>query len=149
VGRAERAAGRPVAVTGGPAEVELARSVARAAGLSGSAVLAGRTDLRGLTAAVAAAGRMVSNDTGVAHLATALRCPSVIVFGPAPADVWAPPAWRTWHRVLWSGRSGDPHAGEPHPSLLEIGVDAVLAALAELPERTDVPAPTTRHGPAS
>jgi ADP-heptose:LPS heptosyltransferase len=109
-------------------------------------MLAGRTDLRGLAAAVAAAERLVSNDTGVAHLATALRCPSVVIFGPAPADVWAPPAERTWHRVLWSGRRGDPHASAPDPSLLEIDVEAVLAALAELPRRGDVPVSDAERG---
>jgi ADP-heptose:LPS heptosyltransferase len=102
-------------------------------------VLAGRTDLMGLAAAVAAAGRVVCGDTGVAHLATALGRPSVVLFGPTPPSAWGPPPDRPRHRVLWAGRVGDPHAAEPDPGLLEIGVDDVLAALDRL-ERVGEPA---------
>jgi hypothetical protein len=37
--------------------------------------------------------------------------------------------------VLWAGRQGDPHAAEPDPGLLRIGVDVVVEALAALPAR--------------
>jgi ADP-heptose:LPS heptosyltransferase len=128
VARAERAAGRTVLVTGGPAERALAASVARAGGLPASAVLAGRTDLRALAALVAAAGRVACGDTGVAHLATAFGTPSVILFGPTPPARWGPPPGPL-HRVLWAGRRGDPHGAAPDPGLLEIGVDEVIGAL--------------------
>jgi ADP-heptose:LPS heptosyltransferase len=133
VARAERAAGRAVAVTGSRAERELAHEVAARAGLPAESVLAGRTDLSQLAATVAAAGRVVCGDTGVAHLATALRTPSVVLFGPTPPAEWGPPPARPWHRALWTGRRGDPHAAAPDPGLLEISVDDVLAALAALP----------------
>jgi ADP-heptose:LPS heptosyltransferase/uncharacterized protein YjbJ (UPF0337 family) len=132
VARAERAAGRRVVVTGGPGEEGLAAAVARAAGLPAGAVLAGRTDLLGLAATVAAAGRLACGDTGVAHLATALGTPSVVLFGPTPPHEWGPPAGRPWHRVLWAGRTGDPHATSPDPGLLEIAPADVVAALAGL-----------------
>jgi len=125
----EAAAGRPVVVTGGPGEVALAGAVAEAAGLPGTAVLAGRTDLLDLAATVAAAARVVCGDTGIAHLATALGTPSVVLFGPTPPHRWGPPPDRPIHRVLWSGRTGDPHGAEPDPGLLDIPVAAVLAAL--------------------
>lgn len=131
--RAEIAAGRRVAITGSRSEAQLARDVARLADLHGGAVLAGRTGLRELAALVAAAGRVVCGDTGMAHLATALRTPSVILFGPVAPDLWGPPLDRRWHRVLWTGELGDPHAGEPGSGLLGIAVDDVLAALAGLP----------------
>lgn len=134
VARAEAAKGRPVIVTGGPDEVHLARTVAREARLKDAVVYAGRTDLTGLAALVAAAGRVVCGDTGVAHLATALRTPSVVLFGPTPPGEWGPPPDRPWHRALWAGRRGDPHAGSPDPGLLEIRVSDVLRALAESPE---------------
>lgn len=137
VARAEAAAGRQVVVTGSPDERPLAGRVAAAAGLSDSAVLAGRTDLAGLAAVVAAAGRVVCGDTGAAHLATAYRVPSVVLFGPTPPQEWGPPPGRPWHRALWAGRRGDPHAGVADPGLLAIGVDAVLAALAKAQDKAD------------
>ena len=129
VARAERAAGRHVLVTGGPDEVGLARSLGELAGLPNEAVLAGRTDLLDLAALVAAAGRVVCGDTGVAHLATAYRTPSVVLFGPVSPELWGPPPDRPWHRALWAGRTGDPHGDRPDPGLLEIHVSDALGAL--------------------
>jgi ADP-heptose:LPS heptosyltransferase len=129
VARSEVAAGRTVIVTGGPEEEDLGRSVARAARLPGWAALAGRTDLLELAALVAVADRVVCGDTGVAHLATALRTPSVVLFGPTSPAEWGPPPDRPWHRALWAGGTGDPHAGAPDPGLLRIQVRQVLEAL--------------------
>ncbi len=125
-----RAAGRPVLITGGPDEHDLARRVAAGAGLPDDVNLAGRTDLDGLADVIARAAVLACGDTGVAHLATALRTPSVVLFGPTPPEEWGPPPDRPRHRVLWAGRRGDPHAGEPDPGLLEISVEDVIAALA-------------------
>lgn len=135
VARAEAATGRAVAVTGSAAERGLASRVVELAGLSSTVNLAGTTDLRGLAAAVAAADRVVCGDTGVAHLATALGTPSVVLFGPTFPEEWGPPPSRPVHRVLWRERRGDPHAAEPDAGLLEIGVEEVAVALDELPER--------------
>jgi ADP-heptose:LPS heptosyltransferase len=133
VARAEAAAGRPVVITGGPDERGLARAVAVRAGLPETVVLAGRTDLHDLAAVVGAAGRVVCGDTGVGHLATALGVPSVLLFGPTSPETWGP--WRGGdrHRVLWAGRTGDPHGRTPHAGLLEIEPRDVLAELAALP----------------
>jgi ADP-heptose:LPS heptosyltransferase len=128
VARAELAAGRRVAITGSPAERELACAVAEAAGLPEDAVLAGRTDLLQLTAAVAAAERVACGDTGIAHLATALGTPSVVLFGPTPPDEWGPPP-DPRHIAIWAGRRGDPHADAPDAGLLQITAPAVVAAL--------------------
>jgi ADP-heptose:LPS heptosyltransferase len=133
VARAEARAGRRVAVTGNSAERGLARELADRAGLPPDSVLAGDTDLAGLAAAVATAGRVVCGDTGMGHLATAMGAPSVVLFGPVSPDEWGPPVDRSRHQVLWKGRTGDPHASEPDPGLLEIAVDDVLTALARLP----------------
>lgn len=140
VARAERARGRHVVVTGSPDEVGPARRVAEQAGLPDAAVLAGRTDLPRLARIVAGAGRVVCGDSGVAHLATATGTPSVVLFGPTPPAAWGAPADRPWHRALWAGRTGDPHAPAPDPGLLDLGVDDVLAALHTLPAR---PRPAT------
>lgn len=133
VARAERGAGRPVVITGSPSERALAEELARLAGLPRSSVRAGQTGLRRLISVVAAAGRVVSGDTGIAHLATALETPSVLLFGPVSPQEWGPPK-RSRHIVLWRGHTGDPHADEPDRGLLELGVDDVLDALARLPE---------------
>uniref|UniRef100_UPI00069EFEB8 glycosyltransferase family 9 protein n=1 Tax=Streptomyces sp. SBT349 TaxID=1580539 RepID=UPI00069EFEB8 len=85
VGRAVRAAGQRVVVTGGPGEGALAREVARRAGLAPEAdVFAGPGALPfpGLAALIAGARAVVVGDTGVSHLATALSTPSVTLFGP-------------------------------------------------------------------
>lgn len=87
------------------------------------------TDLPTLAATVAHARRVLCGDTGVAHLATAFGTPSVVLFGPTPPDRWGPPPSRTQHRVLWAGRTGDPHATTTDPGLLEISVEDVLDAL--------------------
>ncbi len=128
VARAEQRLGRTVIVTGGPDEVDRARRVAGAAGVPSTHVYAGRTNLRELAALVASAGRVVCGDTGVAHLATAYRRPSVVLFGPISPSVWGPPA-RPYHRVLWNGSTGDPHADRVDPGLLAIDPARVIAAL--------------------
>ncbi len=115
-------------VTGGPDEVECAQRVARGAGIPSTHVYAGRTSVRELAALVAAAGRVVCGDTGVAHLATAYRRPSVVLFGPIAPAAWGPPP-RPYHRVLWNGTTGDPHAGRVDPGLLAIDPARVIAAL--------------------
>jgi ADP-heptose:LPS heptosyltransferase len=144
----ERAAGRTVVVTGAPTEVGLARRVAERAGLERRAVLAGGTDLAQLAAIVANAGRVVCGDTGVAHLATALGTPSVVLHGPVPPCEWGPPEGRGGkHRALWAGRRGDPHAGRPSEGLLSLSVDDVLDALGSLPEAVPCGTADTRGGP--
>ncbi|CAN5507860.1 glycosyltransferase family 9 protein [soil metagenome] len=135
VAAARVAAGHDVVVTGGGDELELARAVARGAGLDPTAVHAGGTDVVGLAALVAAAGHVVCGDTGVAHLATALGTPSVVLFGPSSPQEWGPPPERPQHRVLWAGATGDPHADSVDAGLLAITVDEVLAALEQDPAR--------------
>jgi ADP-heptose:LPS heptosyltransferase len=118
-----------VRITGGPAEVELANSVADAAGLGPDAVLAGRTTSLELAAVIAAARVVVSGDTGVAHLATAYRRPSVVLFGPVSPALWGPPR-RPQHVVLWHGDgTGDPWGTQLDPALARVTVDEVVAAL--------------------
>jgi ADP-heptose:LPS heptosyltransferase len=132
VARAEHDKGRPVLISAGPREARLARVIAAAAGLPAAAVRAGG-DVLALARLVAAAGRVVCGDTGVAHLATALGTPSVVLFGPVSPASWGPPPGRPWHRALWAGRSGSPHGQVLDPGLEALSVDRVLEALASLP----------------
>jgi ADP-heptose:LPS heptosyltransferase len=131
VARTERAAGRQVLVSAGPGEEDAARSVAATAALPGGSVRAGG-DVAALARLVAGAGRVACADTGVAHLATALRVPSVVLFGPTPPAEWGPPPDRARHRVLWAGHRGEPNGPAPDPGLLEIEPAAVAAELAAL-----------------
>lgn len=129
VARALRDEGLAVVVTGSESERSLATAVASAARLDASAVLAGRTTVCELGSVVAAARLVVSGDTGVAHLASAYRTPSVVMFGPTPPRLWGPPAGGP-HTVLWHGSDfpGDPWGGHVDPALDQIQVAEVLAA---------------------
>ncbi len=126
--------GHDVRITGGPAEVALARGVAAAAGLGEDVVLAGRTSSQELAAVVAAARIVVSGDTGVAHLATAYRRPSVVLFGPVSPTLWGPPP-RPQHVALWHGDgAGDPWGTTLDPALGRISVPEVVAAVDDVLE---------------
>lgn len=142
-----RAGGHHVVVTGNREERDLAASVADLAGLPEGDVLAGRTGLAELAALVRHARLVVCNDTGVAHLATACRTPSVVLFGPMPPALWGPPPDRPAHIALWAGRTGSPFADEPSPGLLEIAVADVLAAVRSALETP--PAAMVAVGPES
>ncbi len=132
VARALTGAGERIVITGSRAERATAGRVARAAGLGPASVLAGQTGLAELAALVAAARLVISNDTGVAHLAVAYGRPSITLFGPVSPGLWGPPAGAGQHLALWTGtgdRPGDPHGGQVDPRLLKIGAADVLAAV--------------------
>ena len=126
--RAEAAQGRPILLTGSAEEEPLARRIAADAGLSSDAVLAGQTDLVELVALVASAGMVVSGDTGIAHLATALGTPSVVLFGRIPPSEWGPPADRPIHHAIWKPEGLD-EAADPADFLAAIQPEDVLRAI--------------------
>ena len=100
-GRAARAEGRRVFVTGGAAEVELARRVVD--GIGEDAVsLAGRLSLDGLVALLADADALAANDTGPVHIASQLRVPVLAFFGPNTPKLYGPrsPGSRAFYREL-------------------------------------------------
>lgn len=78
VGREVAALGWRVVVTGEADEAELTAAVTSV--IPESVDLAGRTSLDTLAATLGRATLVVTNDTGVSHLADALRVPSVVVF---------------------------------------------------------------------
>lgn len=94
------AAGASVVLTGSDSERAVTRAVRSAIRRPGTVVdLAGSTDLDDLAALLRRATLLVSNDTGVSHLAAALRTPSVVVFVDSELERWAP-LDRTLHRPL-------------------------------------------------
>ncbi|MGZ5127831.1 MAG: glycosyltransferase family 9 protein, partial [Burkholderiales bacterium] len=121
-------------ITGTPHEFRRCRLIARAAHLPIEYVLAGHTTIEELASIVSVARAVICGDTGVAHLATAFRTPSVLLFGPTSPAAWGPPQHRSYHRVLWRGMQGDPHGDRVHPGLAAIEVDEVFNELISLLE---------------
>lgn len=127
-------AGLAVVLTGAASERAL---VAELAGLLDArgvphVNLVGRTTLWSLGALLKRARLLVCNDTGVSHIAAALRVPSVVVSCGSDAARWAPPD-HALHRVLAKPAPCRPcaHADCPHghACALDLGVDEVLAAV--------------------
>ncbi len=89
VARALEREGLRIVVTGSRGERALTRTLADRVG--GRAIdLGGRTDLGALGSVVAGARLVVANDTGVSHIAVAVRTPSVVVFTGSDPARWAP-----------------------------------------------------------
>ncbi len=121
--------GYAVVLTGSAAEFRRCRIIARNAEIPIDRVLAGKTRLDELASLVRASLAVVCGDTGLAHFATAVGTPSVVLFGPVSPEQWGPPPERRQHRVLWRGTTGDPHADRVDPGLASIGVREVRAEL--------------------
>ncbi|MGQ7297048.1 glycosyltransferase family 9 protein [Quadrisphaera sp. KR29] len=122
-----RARGRAVVVTGAGAEAPVCAQVAAA----GAQDLCGRLPLAELLELVTSSPLLLSGDTGAAHVATATRTPSVLLFGPTSPARWGPAVDADRHRVVWHAREGDPpgdpHADAPDPVLLRATPSDVLA----------------------
>lgn len=78
-----------VVVTGGPHDAHLARAISRAM-RQPSVMLAGQTTIRELAACFERARLVVSNDTGILHIAAALRRPVVALYGPTSPTFTGP-----------------------------------------------------------
>ena len=91
--------GFQIVLTGTQEEAELTAGVAQRM-RARPVDLAGKTDLGVLAALIAKAHLVVSNDTGISHVATAVKTPSVILFSAADMDRWAP-GNQQLHKVIW------------------------------------------------
>lgn len=128
IGRLLTGYGVPVVVTGGPAERELTAEVTRGLGARPAAPVldaGGRTDIGTLSALVAGARVVVTNDTGISHLAAALAVPSVVVFTVPVTPRWAP-VDRELHRVV----EARPADGSTGPAAFADVASSVLELLA-------------------
>jgi ADP-heptose:LPS heptosyltransferase len=90
--------GLQIVITGSRDEMELAGDLSDAIE-SPHVNLAGRTSLGAAGVLLEGARLLISNDTGVSHLAAALRTPSVVVVTGSDAARWAPLDCRR-HRVV-------------------------------------------------
>ncbi|WP_151636682.1 glycosyltransferase family 9 protein [Noviherbaspirillum aerium] len=130
------AAGMKIVLTGSPDEAEVVRTVhgtMRMPALN----LCGKTDLGGLAALLAQARLVVSNDTGISHVAAAVATPSVIVSCGSDPGRWAP-LDRERHQVIHAEVACRPcmHQVCPigHLCALDVGADAVAALAVRLLE---------------
>jgi ADP-heptose:LPS heptosyltransferase len=78
------------AVFAGPGDAERALAEPVLAALPGAIDLAGRLSLPEAAACLARAALFVGNDSGLMHLAAASGTPTLGLFGPTPADIYAP-----------------------------------------------------------
>jgi ADP-heptose:LPS heptosyltransferase len=125
--------GAVVALVGGPADRSLSERV-RARARAPLIDLVGRTSLGLLGALVARAVLFIGNDSGPAHLATALRTPSVVIFRRCMVAEWAP-LDRRRHRPLWGAgpcAACDRWAPGDHTCLLALSVEEVCRAAGSL-----------------
>lgn len=89
-----------VVYTGAQSEAELVEQV-RGQMRHRVPSVAGQTSLGGLAALLRLARLVICNDTGVSHVAAAVRAPSIVIACGSDVARWAP-ADRTLHRVLAS-----------------------------------------------
>jgi ADP-heptose:LPS heptosyltransferase len=127
--------GLTVIITGTPNEAPLAAAV-RDAAQHGLVDLSGRTSSPWvLGALVESAELVVSNDTGVSHVAAALGTPSAIVASGSEVQRWAP-LDRRRHRVHWHATPCRPCAHPicptAHECALGVPADAVIATALDL-----------------
>jgi ADP-heptose:LPS heptosyltransferase len=91
--------------------------------------MCGRTELGSLAALIAGARMLVSNDTGISHIAAAVATPSVIVCSGSDPQRWAP-LDRKRHRVLYAAVPCRPcaHTICPigHPCAENVSAEKVL-----------------------
>jgi len=123
--------------------------------------LRGRTPLLELAGALERCRALVTVDAGPLHVAAAVGCPTVALFGAdaqgvgaSPRELWAPR--RPFVRVTVSEATCDVCAGQRfknvdclvpnHPCMRGVGVARVQALLADLLEAPRPPVPTT-HAP--
>jgi heptosyltransferase III len=111
-----RDAGLPVLALAGPADGMVMEALLAADALD-ERELVRDWPLGEIAGLLSLARGVVGNDSGPTHLAAAVGCPTVALFGPTDPAVWAPLGA---HVVVLSGESGD----APWPD-----VDRVVAAL--------------------
>jgi ADP-heptose:LPS heptosyltransferase len=125
--------GWQIAITGTAAERIFTTSIALATNAR-AVDLAGKTSLGGLAALVSKARLVVCNDTGMSHVAAAMKTPSVVIALGSDTQRWAPLDHER-HRLLAHYPSCRPCSFRDcpygHPCALNISVEQVMDAAFE------------------
>jgi ADP-heptose:LPS heptosyltransferase len=117
-------------VIAGPGQEQVVNEVVGGARAAARAL--SRISLAELKALIGVFGRVfVGNDSGPMHIAAALSCPIVAVFGSSNPDVWHPWTEATY-RVL-GGERGTPDSNVRR-AIDRVGVDEVIAAVDQVLE---------------
>jgi len=136
------AAGAAVWVIGGPNEKAAAREI-EAAGGHRVRDLTG-TDLRDAILALAGADAVVSNDSGLMHVAAAIGTPTVAIFGPTSPWHWKPlnpvaAVLEPEHENVARARAREQgNRAVAHHRTADVSVDRVNAAVGEVLGRASV-----------
>ena len=130
--------GAHIVITTGPREDELAAQVARQ--MSHPPVIVSQATTMELAALLQRCNLYISNDTGPMHLSTAVKTPTVALFGASNLIQWAPP-WDK-HAVVarttcpfmktLSSKEWDAHTDRARENLEAITPDKVMAAVEKL-----------------
>lgn len=117
-------------VIAGPGQEQVVSEVVGAARSAARAL--SRISLAELKALIGVFGRLfVGNDSGPMHIAAALGCPIVAVFGSSNPDVWHPWTEATY-RIL--GGERDTPDSNARVAIDRVGVDEVIAAIDQVLE---------------
>jgi heptosyltransferase-2/heptosyltransferase-3 len=109
-----------VVLCGSPAEAGYLEAIRVASAHPAVLSAAGQLPLGRLKALLAVAHSMISVDTGPAHIAAAVDCPLVVLFGSVPPSQWAPRSANSKVTLL----GGPPHSTRVDAITLEQVVDA-------------------------
>lgn len=130
--------GAEIVITAGPQERALAAAVA--AEMSHSPIIVDQATPMQLAALLQRCNLYITNDTGPMHLSTAVKTPTIALFGASNLIQWAPP-WEG-HAVVarkgcpflrtLSSKEWDAHAQRGRENLAEIRPDAVMATVEKL-----------------
>jgi heptosyltransferase III len=107
----------------GPAEAAMAQPVVSA--LPEAIDLAGRLSLSEAAACLAKMTLFIGNDSGLMHLAAAAGAPTLGLFGPSPADEYAP----SGRRAAFVVAPGPPGAAPMAGLTVDVAAEAALALL--------------------
>ena len=127
-----------IVITTGPREGELADQVVQQ--MSYSPIIVNQTTPMQLAALLQRCNLYISNDTGPMHLSTAVKTPTVALFGASNLIQWSPP-WDK-HAVVarqacpfmktLSAREWDTHTDRARENFAVITPDAVMATVEKL-----------------
>ena len=130
--------GAHIVITTGPKEGELADQVV--AQMSYSPIIVNQTTPMQLAALLQRCNLYISNDTGPMHLSTAVKTPTIALFGASNLIQWAPP-WNR-HAVVarpecefmktLSSKEWDAHSDRAHENFEAITPDRVMATVEKL-----------------